>query len=100
MRSVLSGLLPTLVAACSAPASVMYSFSQSASPPGVYPWPAISFNFTVPSLLTKPTEIPASSLNSTVSQYMGHDLSALDVGIDPGMNSGTYFVNSGVPSSV
>ena len=85
MRSILVGLF-LVVGAFSAPAEVLYSFSQPASPPGIYPTPAIVFNFTVPALLTGPTLIPGSSINSLGVHYMGLDLSVLSVDIDPGLN--------------
>ena len=94
MRSILAVFSLLVVGSFSAPAGVLYSFSQPASPPGVFPIPAIDFDFTVPSLLTSSTVIPASDINSPVIHYIGLDLSILSVTIDPGLNSEAPFIGS------
>jgi hypothetical protein len=91
MRSTVAGFFLVLVGSFSAPAGVLYSFSQPASPPF---FPTINFDFTVPSLLTNSTVIPASDINSPVIHYLGLDLSIISVMIDPGLNSGAPYIGS------
>jgi hypothetical protein len=97
VRSSLFGVFLVAVSAFSARGDVLYSFSQPASASGVYATPAITFDFTEPSLLTAATEIPGSSISAPVIRYMGLDLSILSVFIDPGLATGEHWLASGVP---
>jgi hypothetical protein len=112
MRQIISGLFLTLAVALSMPGDVLYSFSESPyNPPGSYPSPAFSFEFTVPALLTSPTlipgamnppAVPATGLNYNVIadsiinapdfQYLGRVFSTLSVAFDPGLNGRTPMI--------
>lgn len=94
VRSILAGLVFVIVGSFNAPAGVLYSFSQPASGSGLDGLPAINFDFTVPSLLTNSTLIPASDINSPLIHYLGLDLSVLSVTIDPGLDSQAPYVGS------
>jgi hypothetical protein len=97
VRSILLRLFLVVVAPFSAPAGVLYSFSQPASSYGSISTSAIDFDFTAPSLLTSTTLIPGGSINSPGVRYAGLDLSILSVLIDPGLKNGTPWIGEGIP---
>ena len=90
VRPILALFLLVVAGCFSAPAGVLYSFSEPASPPDS----AVNFDFTVPSLITSPTVIPATDINSPVIDVYGLDLSIISVTIDPGLSNNALYIGS------
>ena len=98
MRSTVLGLFFALIVPTSGSAAITYTISQPAyDVPGFYN-SAIDIEFTVPSLITTLTTIPAADVDfSSGLTSDSLNLSLISVEIDPGLGVGAYRVAPGVP---
>lgn len=86
-----------MIAPVAGTAAVTYTISQPAYQSPVGFMTAINLDFTVPSLITTNTVIPASEVNSSGVTVASVNLSLISVGIDPGVGIGVPQVGPGIP---